>query len=74
MWDRQRPSADFFEAYLGGLIRDGGSDVARTWIRGVYSEEVFHTLKDEVEAEREAEHSRLTRVTEPSRKRARTES
>lgn len=65
MWDTQNTSADLFEAYLGALVRDGGTDVARAWISEVYSEVVFFTLRSEVVKERDEDHSRLTAPSQP---------
>ncbi|KAK4704601.1 hypothetical protein P7C70_g1606, partial [Phenoliferia sp. Uapishka_3] len=71
VWDTQNASADLFEAYLGGLVRDGGTEVARVWIASVYSEKVFNTLNTEVAREREDEHTRITAPPPNRRKRAR---
>lgn len=45
MWDSQTACADMFEAYLGGLVAEGGCEATRTWLERLYSQEVRQTLQ-----------------------------
>lgn len=50
--ERQNVVADLLEAHLGGLVlegaRYGGTDLARDWIRSLFTTGVFPTLDKDV--------------------------